>query len=193
MKKTAKLVLPAFIIFSFAGLILLVVFYYRTTSTQEAAFTEDKDIGIRVEGLNYANTRDGRTLWRLKAKKATRFKSRELMVLEKVDLLFYAKDGDKFNMKAREGNFNEAKKVINAWGDVAVSSKKGFNLKTERLRYDTAAGSITSDKPVIILRGELRVEGVGFSVDVESGSLEILSNVRAVVSVKGINEKAQAH
>jgi len=187
MKKTAKLVLPAFIVLSFAGLIVLVILYYRTKGAHELTFTEDKDIGVKVEGLNYANTRDGRTIWRLKAVKATSFKSKELMVLEGVRLMFYPKDGEEVRMKARNGKFNEAKKVVFASGDVVVSSPSGFTLKTERLRYDTSAGRITSGEPVIISQGEMRVRGVGFKADVDSGTFYIMKDVRAVISVTGID------
>ncbi len=187
MKKTAKLVLPAFIIISLAGLIILVVFYYRTTGTREVTFTEDKDIGVKVEGLNYSNTRDGRTIWKLRAKKATSFKSKESMVLEGIDLLFYPKNAKPFSMKSHDGTFNERKKVVLARGNVVVSSPTGFILKTERLLYDSDAGRITSTEPVFISQGEMTVRGVGFKVDVESGNLAIEKNVRAVISVKGLD------
>ncbi len=187
MKQTVKLVLPAFIILSLAGLVILVVIYYRTTSTREVTFTEDKDIGVKVEGLNYSNTRDGRTIWRLRAKDATSFKSKKSMVLKGINLLFYPKNGEPFTMKADDGTFNEAKKVILARGNVVVFSEKGFTLKTDRLRYDSAAGRIASDKPVSITQGDMMVTGVGFRADVDSGNVSILKNVRAVISVKGMD------
>jgi len=187
MKKIVKLVLPAFILLSLAGLIFLVVLYYRTTSTNELTFTEDKDVGVKIEDLSYANTRDGRTIWKLKAKNATSFKSKELMILKGVRLAFYPEDGGTFNMRARDGKFNEAKKVVFASGDVVVSSPTGFTLKTEHLRYDTDAGRITSADPVFISQGQMNVRGVGFKVDVESGNLYILRDVRAVISVRGLD------
>jgi len=187
MKQTVKLVLPAFIILSLAGLVILVVIYYRTTSTREVTFTEDKDIGVKVEGLNYSNTRDGRTIWRLRAKEATSFKSKKLMVLKGINLLFYPNNGEIVTMKAHDGTFNEANKVIFAKGNVVVSSEKGFTLKTDRLLYDSASGRITSDEPVTITQGAMMVHGVGFKADVDSGNISILKKVRAVISVKGID------
>jgi len=175
------------IIISLAGLIVLVVLFYRSTSSHEVTFTEDRDIGIKIEGLDYSNTRDGRTIWKLKAEKATSFKSKETMVLEGINLHFYPEKGGAVTMKAREGDFNEKRKVLLARGNVVVSSKSGFTLKTEGLRYDSSAGKITSGKPVFISQGEMNIRGVGFRVDVDSGNLFIKKNVRAVISVKGLD------
>ncbi len=182
MKKIAQLVLPAFIIISLAGLVILVSLYYRTNSgKKEVILTEDKDIGVKIDDLNYSNTRDGRTVWKLKAKEATRFKSRESMVLNGIKLLFYAKDGGVFTMKARDGTYNESKKLLLAGGDVVVLSPEGFTLKTDSIRYETASGRITSKDPVSITTKSMDVQGVGFSVNIESGNMFIKHNVRAVI------------
>ncbi|MFQ5353940.1 MAG: LPS export ABC transporter periplasmic protein LptC [Thermodesulfobacteriota bacterium] len=184
MKKTAKLVLPVFILISLAGLAILVALFYSTRSTEELTITEDKDVGVKIEDLNYSNTRDGRTIWRLKAREATSFKSRESMVLKGIRLLFYDKEGGIFTMKARDGDFNEAKKIIRASGDVVVFSEEGYTLKTDNIRYAAASGSITSKEPVSIKTDAMEVHGVGFEVNVESGSMYIKKNVRAVIREK---------
>jgi LPS export ABC transporter protein LptC len=182
MKRTAKLVLPAFISISLAGLVVLVVFYYRTRGAHEVTFTEDRDVGVKIENLEYANTSKGRTVWRLRAGEATRFKTRQLMALKEIELVFYSDNKSTFTMKARKGRFNEAKKVIFASGDVVVTSTEGYTLRTRRLRYDTGAGLITSGDPVVIQSGDMVVKGVGFKVDVESGSMEIMRDVHAVLN-----------
>ncbi len=187
MKRTAKLVLPAFISISLAGLVVLVVLYYRTRGAREVTFKEESDIGVKIEDLNYADTRRGRTIWRLRAGGATRYKSRHMLVLEGIDLLFYSDDRTPFTMKAREGRFDEAKKVVYAKGGVKVTSPEGYSLETRRLRYDTARGLITSADPVVIFRRDMRVSGVGFRVEVKRGSLYIMRDVRAVISGEGVH------
>ncbi len=182
MKRTAKLVLPAFISISLAGLVVLVVFYYRTRGAKEVTFTEDRDVGVKIENLEYANTRGGRTVWRLRAGEATRFKTGQVMALKDLDLVFFSDDRSTIRMKARKGRFNEAKKVIFASGDVVVTTSEGYRLRTRRLRYDTKAGLITSSDPVVIESGDMVVKGVGFKVDVESGSMEIMRDVKAVLN-----------
>jgi len=184
MKQTAKIVLPAFIIISVVGLAILVVLYSRTNNPNELTFTEDKDVGVNIENLNYSNTRDGRTIWKLKAGRATSYKSRESMVLEGVRLLFYDKSGDAFTMKAKDGTFNESKKIIRASGDVVVFSPDGFTLKTDNIRYDTASGRITSAEPVSISTSAMEVTGVGFNVSIDDGSMYINKHVRAVIKQK---------
>ncbi|MFQ5480996.1 MAG: LPS export ABC transporter periplasmic protein LptC [Thermodesulfobacteriota bacterium] len=182
MKKLAKLVLPAFIIISLAGLIILVSLYYRTNSVKkELTFTEDKDVGVKIDDLNYSNTRDGRTVWKLKAREATRFKSSESLILNGIKLLFYAKDGGAFTMKADDGTFNEAKKLLLASGGVVVFSPEGYTLKTDNIRYETASGYITSKDHVLISTKSMDVEGVGFDVNIESGNMYIKDKVRAVI------------
>ncbi len=187
MKRTAKLVLPAFIIISLAGLAVLVVLYYSTRGAHEVTFTEDRDVGVKIEDLNYANTREGRTTWRLRARTATRFKTRHMMVLEGIRLSFRPDDKKNLIMKARRGRFDEAKKVIFASGAVVVTSPEGYTLKTEKLRYNTAGGLITSAEPVVIFSGDMRVSGVGFRVEVDSGSFYILRDVKAVINGGGIH------
>ncbi len=182
MKRTAKLVLPAFIFISLAGLVVLVVFYYRTRGAQEVSFTEDRDVGVRIENLEYANTREGRTVWRLRAGEATKYKARQMLTLRGIDVVFFSDDKSTFEMKARDGKFDEARKIIFASGDVVVTNTDGYTLRTRRLRYDTKKGLITSGEPVKITGTGMVVEGLGFKVNVQDGSMYIMRDVRAVLN-----------
>ena len=186
MKRTAKLVLPAFVIVSLAGLIVLAVLYYRTRGARQVTFNESADVGIRVDDFDYANTRGGRTVWRMEAREATRFKTRRLMVMKGVHLFFYPESGGRLEMRAREGRFDEAGRVVTARGSVEVSSPDGYRLRTRRLRYETDRGLITSAEPVAIYSRDMEVRGVGFRVELREGTLYIVRGVRAVIRGGGV-------
>ncbi|GMR04726.1 MAG: hypothetical protein BMS9Abin23_0631 [Thermodesulfobacteriota bacterium] len=186
MKKGVRRAISAFIALSLVALVLMVIVYYSAKSGLGVKFTEEGDIGIQIDNIHYSNTRAGRVEWELDAKSATRFKKEDLMVFDAVKMVFYAKDGTPYRLKAREGRYLETRGEINARGDVEITSPGGYNLKTESIKYLSGPGELTSSDHVRILSESMDVEGVGLKVDIDDGRFYILKDVRAVLKDEAI-------
>ena len=56
----------------------------------------------------------------------------------------------------------------------------GRRFETERLRYDHAAGLVTTDAPVVIRDGGSALRGGGFRYQVREGRLKLLGGASVV-------------
>ncbi|MFQ5441767.1 MAG: LPS export ABC transporter periplasmic protein LptC [Thermodesulfobacteriota bacterium] len=186
MKKSLRRVVSAFIALTLTALIVVVIVHYLSGSGVSVKFTEEGDIGIEIDNIHYSSTREGRVEWELDALSATRYKLEDLMVFDTLKVVFFAKDGTPYRLSSKEGRYIENRGELEAIGDVVITSPDGYNLKADSIKYVTEPGEITSRGPVKIASRGMDVQGVGLRVDVESGSLYLLKDVRAVLKDKPI-------
>ena len=181
MKRKVKAVSGLFIVVCVLGLVLLVAIHYMRSTGLEVVVTEDKSVGVKMSGIHYSSTRDGKVEWVLDADSATTFKLGEKTRFDSVKLTFYASDATTYQLKANIGRVDESSGEVVAEGDVHVESLDGkYSLKTDRLNYSSEMKRFTTDNKVEILASGIDVTGIGLIVDIESGRLKIEEDVRAV-------------
>ncbi len=186
MKKSLRRAVSAFIALTMIALIVVVVLHYLGSTGVGIKFTEKGGIGVEIDNIHYSSTREGRVEWELDARSATRFNKEDLMVFDALKVVFYAGDGTPYRLSSKEGRYIEHTGELEAIGDVEITSPDGYSLKTESIRYRAEPGVISSPGPVRIVSKGMDVQGVGLRVDVESGSLRLLKDVRAVLKDKPI-------
>lgn len=137
--------------------------------------------GVKINKVSYSGTRDGRIAWELEAESATHFKADDLTLLEDVRLTLYSSAGDTFHLKSDKARYNGETELIEATGGVVVESKDGYLLVTDTLNFLNGSGEIKTDAGVKITTDRMVVEGRGLVIEIESGKMKILGNVRAKV------------
>lgn len=185
MNRKIRIFLSAFIALSIAGLAALVIVHYQTKDKYKIVFNEDKQVSVKIDKVHYSGTKEGRIEWVLDAESAVRSKNTDMVVLDTVKLVFYAKNGTPYTLKAKEGKFRESTGEVTATGGVTVESKEGYKLAVENAEYMMKTKKITSKDHVEITSDRIDVKGEGLLVDVDTGTLEILKNVKAVFKATG--------
>ncbi len=138
---------------------------------------------VRLEKLHYTGQRGGRLTWELDAGSAVYSKEDDLMHLEGVEVKFYSDDGAIIHtVRSNTGGYNGETGLIEVAGDVRVVTREGFTLRTERLRFISSSNEIKTDEDVEFAGTGMRVIGTGFEMEIESGSLKMLKDVRTYLT-----------
>ncbi|MBI5344342.1 MAG: LPS export ABC transporter periplasmic protein LptC [Deltaproteobacteria bacterium] len=145
-------------------------------------FTEDKKIGVRIDNVHYSSNRNGRVEWTLEAASAVRMKDDDTAILDEVDMVFYAKDGASYRLKAKKARFRESIGELTAEGDVTVTSASGVGLKTEKIKYSVKTARVTSNERVELRALGMVVTGVGLLSEIDNGRFFLFKDVKAVLN-----------
>ena len=88
---------------------------------------------------------------------------------------FGATGAKEATLTALVGNLNTRSNVLEAWGDVVITSVDGRVLKTPMIRYIQSQNQVTSDSAFVLTEpGEKRITGVGFRADPSLNAVEVL-------------------
>jgi len=127
-------------------------------------------------------TDSGLVRWKLTAPKASRFKEKQLMVLDRPTIVFYDDAGGvRTTLVSEAGEYNEAKRDMLAYGHVVVTSVDGDVLETDSLLWDNTRKMILSDSFVRLKRGRDVITGYGLECRDDLGTVDIKRNVNATV------------
>lgn len=94
---------------------------------------------------------------------------------------FFGATGSKeATLTARLGSLNTRANVLEAWGDVVITSVDGRVLKTPMIRYIQSQNLVSSDSAFTLTEpGEKEMRGVGFRTDPSLNAIEVLQVTRA--------------
>lgn len=181
MDRRLRVSLSSFIVLSIAGLAIMVLVHYRSKNTFKVTLTPDKKFGVQIDRVHYSGTKAGRVEWELDAESAKRSKDEDLLMLDRVKLTFYAKDGAKYLLTSLKGDYKESAAEVNVNGDVrVVSLANGATLTTDSLKYSMKTRTVTTSSRVRITSKDKSVDGTGLVAEMESEKFRILKDVHAV-------------
>jgi LPS export ABC transporter protein LptC len=130
----------------------------------------------------------GLVRWKLTAPKASRFKEKQLVVLDRPTIVFYDRTGNvRTTLVSEAGEYNEARRDMLAYGQVVVTSVDGDVLETDSLVWDNTQKKILSDSFVKLKKGRDVITGYGLECRDDLGTVDIKRNVNATV----IDEKGE--
>jgi len=78
------------------------------------------------------------------------------------------------------GNLNTRTNVLEAWGNVVITSVDGRVLKTPMIRYIQSQNQVTSDSAFVMTEpGSKEMRGIGFRADPNLNAVQVLKVQRA--------------
>jgi LPS export ABC transporter protein LptC len=124
----------------------------------------------------------GLVRWKLTAPKASRYKDKQLVVLEHPTITFFDQEGKvRTTLVSEAGEYDEGRRGMLAYGHVVVTSVDGDVLETDSLVWDNAQKKILSDSFVKLKRGRDVITGYGLECRDDLGTVDIKRNVNATV------------
>lgn len=88
---------------------------------------------------------------------------------------FGATGAKEATLTAHRGNLDTRTNVLEAWGDVVITSVDGRVLKSPMIRYQQAINQVMSDSAFVLTEpGEKEMSGVGFRTDPSLNAVEVL-------------------
>ena len=179
MNRKFRIFLSAFIALSIAGLVAL-IFLHRSPKNVLKVALKDNKIEVKIDKFHYSGNKEGRVQWVLDADSARRTEGGDLIVLDKLKLVFYTKSGKPYTLTAKEGRYRESTDEIEVEKDVTVESDEGYRMETDSLKYSVNSRVLSTDARVVITSKGMDVTGVGLRSDVDKGRIILKKNIKAV-------------
>ncbi|MBI5560193.1 MAG: LPS export ABC transporter periplasmic protein LptC [Deltaproteobacteria bacterium] len=178
MKKNLKFFLSLLVGLSLLGLVITIFVNFRLRKGYE---TIANIKGITINRVRYSGIKDNRREWELEADSATQLKGVDTVIFKNVRLVCYAKDEVSYTLTGKEGSYRMDSGDVTATGEVSVVSTDGYTLLTDSLTYSTGLRRVNTKARVRITSPKMDVTGTGLAMDVETGRISILNDVRTVL------------
>jgi LPS export ABC transporter protein LptC len=134
----------------------------KPTTTIQATDSADQVL----EGFSHYVTRDGVRRSRVEADTAYFYENTQITQLKKIRVVFFDTEGQESStLTAKSGTYRWQDGSMEANGNVVVVSPDGRRLKTETLRYDNAANTISTNVRFTFDRSSEHLEGNSFRSD----------------------------
>ena len=125
---------------------------------QMAAATEENSAEMKLTDMEYTEMQKGRRMWTLRAEEAKYFQEDQKTALTKVRLVFFMEDGQEIHLESQQGVLHAGSKDIELWHAVHAVFPKGYELSTERARYNHEQNLISSDTAILVTGPDLKLE-----------------------------------
>jgi LPS export ABC transporter protein LptC len=134
----------------------------RPTTTVAASDSADQIL----EGFSHYVTNQGVRRSRVEADTAYFYESTQITELRRVKVTFYdIKGAESSTLTSRTGTYRWQDGAMEADSNVVVVSPDGRRLATERLRYDNATNTISTDQPFTFDDASQHLKGKSFRSD----------------------------
>ena len=88
---------------------------------------------------------------------------------------FGATGAKEATLTAKLGNLDTRSNILEAWGDVVITSVDGRVLKSPMVRYQQSSNQVSSDSAFILTEpGAKEISGIGFRTDPSLNAVQVL-------------------
>lgn len=136
---------------------------------------------LDLSKLTYVDSQSGKSGLVLEAADARVLPRREQVLMQTVGMRLATADAKgELTVSCEHGELDLKSGSFVGIGKVRGKTPDGRRFETERLRYDHAAGLVTTDAPVVIRDGGSALRGGGFRYHVREGRLKLLGGASVV-------------
>ena len=130
-------------------------------------------------------TDQGALEWKMYARSAATYRSRNTVVARAVRIDFFDEKGERSStLNAREGEMNDLTHDMIARGDVVIQTTEGTRMTTDRLQFFNKRQRIQTDSFVRVDRRGDVLTGWGFESDPELKDFQFKRQVKATVHTR---------
>ena len=142
-----------------------------------------KRLLIRMEGYRFAQTEDGRVAWRMTARNADLYESKEAQ-LKDIEIVFLAADGKTAALMGDLGTMdtvNGNASIRKGGRDVRIMTSDGYLMTTASLFWKAGERTVRTPDHFKVVGKEIYFEGTGLDAEVDMQRIAVGSNVKAVL------------
>jgi LPS export ABC transporter protein LptC len=152
----------------------------QTTSKNLIKILPD-NVDLQIKGFVYTEVGEGDSQWEVKAKTATYYKKQNLALFDQVQIKLTMSDGKIYLMTADKGQMLTDKKDLEIKGNVVITSAMGDKFSTDYLNFNDAEKKFYTDAPVTMENKRMKIKGVGLTLFIDKGQLNLSSMVKAKI------------
>lgn len=140
--------------------LLMSVWKAKTQKEQQmASVTEESSAEMKLTDMEYTEMQKGRRMWTLRAEEAKYFQEDQQTALTRVRLVFFMENGEEIHLESQQGVLHAGSKDIELWHAVHAVFPRGYELSTERARYNHKQNLLSSETAILITGPDLKLEG----------------------------------
>jgi LPS export ABC transporter protein LptC len=139
-------------------------------------------IDLQIKGFVYTEVGEANAKWEVKAENATYNKKQNLAVFDRVQIKLTTSDSKVFVMTADKGQMFTDKKNVEIKDNVVIISDTGDRFSTDHLSYNDAEKKFYTDAPVTMENKHMKITGVGLTLFMNTGELNLSSLVKAKIN-----------
>ena len=132
----------------------------------------------RLEKIRFVEEKHGKKTWELEAKAIYQYQGQNILLLEDVKVIYYAKDGRSFTLSGDKGKVHQDSKDMELVGNVILTSTDGYRLKTKSMTYQHLSKQVRTPDPVEFEGEQIHLTGKGMLVDMEAKTFKVLSQAK---------------
>ena len=140
------------------------------------------DVDLKIKGFVYTEVGEANIKWEVTAETATYNKKQNLAVFDRVQIKLTTSDGKVFIMKGDKGLMFTDTKNIEIKDNVVIISDAGDRFSTDHLSYSDAEKKFYTDAPVTMENERMKITGVGLTLFMNTGELNLSSMVKAKIN-----------
>jgi LPS export ABC transporter protein LptC len=138
---------------------------------------------MSMEGFRFTQSEHGRISWRMHARKADLYESKEAR-LKDLEITFLSPDKRKGALIGEAGTMDTVTgnaSISRVSREVRVVTSDGYLLTTNSLFWKAGERLVRTPDPFKLLGSEIYLEGKGLSADLDMGTIVVKNNVKAVL------------
>lgn len=138
---------------------------------------------MSMEGFRFTQSEHGRISWRMHARQADLYESKEAR-LKDLEITFFNPDKREGALTGEAGTMDTATgnaSISRVSRDVRVVTSDGYLLTTNSLFWKAGERLVRTPDPFKLLGSEIYLEGKGLSADLNMRTIVVNSNVKAVL------------
>jgi LPS export ABC transporter protein LptC len=132
----------------------------------------------RLEKIHFVEEKQGKKIWELEAKTIYQYQEQNLLLLEDVKVVYYAKDGQSFTLTGDRGKVYQESKDMELTGNVVFTSTDGYRLKTHSMSYKHSSKQARTPDPVEFEGRQIHLTGKGMLINMEEKTFKVLSQAK---------------
>lgn len=149
---------------------------------------------VRLQDVHMLETRDGVTLWEVRADQVEVNEQEGVTVLTRavrpISIVFFSSRG-RVTCQANRATLDQRTKDVVMGGAIVARSDQGVELQAESLKWIAASRRLRSDDSVTITRGGLVSRGKGLEAEPDLERVRILQNTTSQIAPVAASQARQ--
>ncbi len=138
---------------------------------------------MSMEGFRFSQSENGRTLWRMRALNAELYENKQAQ-LKDLEITYFSPDRKEAALLGETGNMDTVTgdaSILSGTREVRIVTSDGYLLTTNSLFWKAGERLVRSPDLFKLLGSEIYLEGKGVSANLDVRTIEVNSNVKAVL------------
>jgi LPS export ABC transporter protein LptC len=181
--KKKTIILSSIIIVIIAVIVIaVVIFGTNNVKTKNILKILPDHVDLQIKDFVFTEVGEANSKWEAKAETAQYYKKQNLAVFDKVQIKLTTSENKVFIMTGDKGQMLTDKKDVEIRGHVVIVSDSGDRFSTDYLKYSDAEKKFFTDAPVIMENKRMKIKGVGLTLFMNTGELNLSSLVKAKIN-----------